>query len=206
MILTIGLTGGIGSGKSTVAERFADKGIPVLDADAISRELVEPGQPALDEIIDQFGAGILDEDGRLDRRRLRSEVFADPVQRRRLEAILHPRVRTTIQARVRGLEGRSPYCIVAIPLLVESGMQDLVDRILVVDVPEAIQQERTARRDGISEEEVRGILRAQLDRQERLAWADDTIDNSGNEQDLQRAVEALDGQYRRIAQRMRSGD
>ena len=204
MTLTIGLTGGIGSGKSTVAALFAEKGVPVIDADEITRELVRPGQPALDEIVERFGSGILDSAGNLDRRRLREEAFADPEGRRALEAILHPRVRESIQVRVRALAGSHPYCIVAIPLLVESRMQDLVDRVLVVDVPEGVQIERTILRDEVPPEQVRAILEAQADRQERLAWADDILDNSADAKHLQEAVGRLDGRYRRLAAQHRT--
>ncbi|HKJ76378.1 MAG TPA: dephospho-CoA kinase [Gammaproteobacteria bacterium] len=199
MILVVGLTGGIGSGKSTVAELFAGKGIPVIDADAITRELVEPGQPALAEIAQRFGPGMLDDDGRLDRRRLRQEAFATPERRRELEAILHPRVREAVRERVQTLDGTHPYCIVAIPLLVESGMQELVDRILVVDVPVSVQIARTVRRDGVSEEQVRAILEAQAGRDERLAWADDVLDNTSNDGSLREVVDALDARYRALA-------
>lgn len=204
MTLAIGLTGGIGSGKSTVAELFAEKGIPVIDADAITRELVEPGQPALAEIADRFGPDVLDDAGRLDRRRLRQEAFAAPDKRQALEAILHPRVRAAIRGRIQALDGQSPYCIVAIPLLVESGMQDLVDRILVVDVPEATQIERTVRRDGVPEEQIRAILEAQATRNERLAWADDRLDNTAEDERLREAVAALDRRYRKLAAEKRT--
>ena len=200
MILVVGLTGGIGSGKSTVADLFAARGAPVVDADAISRDLVEPGRPALAAIVAQFGTELLDADGRLDRRRLREAVFEDPKARTRLEAILHPRVRATIRERIQALDGSHPYCIVASPLLIESAMQDLVDRILVVDAPEALQLKRAASRDGVTESQVRAILATQADRQERRAWADDILENAGGLDELRAGVEALDRRYRQQAQ------
>lgn len=192
-ILRIGLTGGIASGKSAVADEFASLGIPVIDADVISRELVEPGQPALGRIVDLFGAEVLDQSGHLDRRRLRELVFADPAQRKRLEDILHPAVRAELARRSQASTG--PYQILVIPLLVENRLDYLVDRILVVDTPEATQLERLQARDGVDETHARRMLAAQTSRSARLAAADDTISNTGSLADLRRQVAALHEKY-----------
>ena len=196
-MLVIGLTGGIGSGKTTVSDRFAQHGIPVIDTDQLARELVEPGQPVLAEIVAAFGPDCLGGDGRLHRARLRERVFADPAGRRRLEAILHPRIRTLVQERVVALT--SPYCLVVIPLLVETGMTDLVDRILVVDVSEAEQIRRVMARDGIAEEQVRRMLAVQARRDQRLALADDVLENAGDLDLLTRQVAALHRHYSTLA-------
>lgn len=192
-ILRIGLTGGIASGKSAVADEFASLGIPVIDADVISRELVEPGQPALASIVGQFGVEVLDPSGHLDRRRLRERVFADPAQRKRLEDILHPAVRAELARRSQAASG--PYQILVIPLLVENRLGHLVDRILVVDTPETTQLERLQVRDAVDEAHARRMLAAQASRSERLAAADDTIANTGSLADLRRQVAALHGKY-----------
>lgn len=195
--LVIGLTGGIGSGKSTVAGLFADLGVPVIDADAIARELVAPGQPALAEIREAFGAGVINQDGRLDRDRLRRIVFADPDRRRRLEAILHPRIVHEIRRRIRLLRGG--YCIVSIPLLVEAGLTGLVDRILVVDCPETLQRRRIARRDRLPAAEIDAVLQAQAGREARLRVADDVILNDRDLATLRTAVETLHRKYTALA-------
>jgi dephospho-CoA kinase len=192
-MLVIGLTGGIGSGKTTVANFFSALGVPLIDADVIARELVEPGSPVLNEIIDCFGADVLDTRGDLDRLRLRHRVFTDPAQRRRLEAILHPRIRAEIAQRVGRLD--APYCIVAIPLMVETAQADLVDRVLVVDCPPELQRERVARRDGWGEDEITGVMQAQATRAQRLAAADDVIVNDGDLETLRDRVTALHQDY-----------
>lgn len=192
-MLVIGLTGGIGSGKTEVGVRFARCGVPVIDTDQLARELVEPGQPALVEIVTAFGPDCLDDRGRLRRDHLRERVFADPDGRRRLEAILHPRIRALMQARVAELD--TPYCMVVIPLLVETGMTDLVDRVLVVDVPEAEQIRRVMARDKVPEEHARRILAAQTRRDQRLERADDVLENIGDLDLLNRQVAALHARY-----------
>ncbi|MGE0370474.1 MAG: dephospho-CoA kinase [Gammaproteobacteria bacterium] len=192
-MLVVGLTGGIGSGKSTAANCFAALGVPLIDADEIAREVVESGGEALDEIVDCFGPDILDSRGGLDRNRLRHRVFTDGIQRRRLEAILHPRIRTEIMARIRRLD--SPYCIVTIPLMIETAQTDLVDRILVIDCPPELQRERIARRDRWPEEEIDGVLRVQATRAQRLQAADDVIANDGNLDSLRRSVATLHRNY-----------
>jgi dephospho-CoA kinase len=192
-ILRIGLTGGIASGKSAVASEFAALGIPLIDADLISRELVEPGQPALAKILEVFGPGVLDQTGHLDRRRLRELVFADPTQRSRLEAILHPAVRAELIRRSQ--EATGPYQILVVPLLVENRLGYLVDRILVVDAPENTQIERLQARDSVDADQARRILAAQAGRTARLAKADDVISNTGSLSDLKAQVAALHEKY-----------
>ena len=196
-MLVIGLTGGIGSGKSTVAEMFATLGVPVIDMDHIARQVVEPGQPALAQITQEFGSNVLDADGCLNRRKLRELIFDSTEKRRRLEAILHPLIRQETQQQISELD--AAYCIIVIPLLLESNQHSLVDRILVVDVPEALQITRTMQRDGISAVEVQNILAAQMDRNSRLAAADDVIDNSAGLEQIRTRVTELDHQYRRLA-------
>jgi len=198
-MLAVGLTGGIGCGKSTVAQRFADLGVPVIDADAIARELVEPGSPALAEIAEAFGADVIAADGSLDRQALRERAFAEAPARKRLDDILHPRVRRVVEERIAAL-GDAPYCLVVIPLMVESGMTDLVDRVLVVDCSEAQQVTRVTARDGTSAEAVQTIMGHQADRQTRLAVADDIIENTADMGGLERAVRDLHQRYLRLAQ------
>ncbi|TDJ48073.1 MAG: dephospho-CoA kinase [Gammaproteobacteria bacterium] len=176
--LRIGLTGGIASGKSLVAEQFARLGVTVIDTDRIAREIVAPGTPALAEITAAFGSEILTPDGGLDRRALRATVFADSTQRRRLEAILHPRIRQRTLQRADADAGR--YHVIAVPLLIETDFQTLVDRVLVVDCPESAQRERLLERDDEDPQQIERILAAQASRQTRLAGADDVIDNSGS--------------------------
>jgi len=197
-MLKIGLTGGVGSGKSTVANLFAAHGAPVIDTDLIARELVAPGQPALAEIAARFGAEALNADGTLNRPGLRRRIFADETARKALEGILHPRIRAEVQRRLAALE--APYAIVVIPLLVETGAYDaLLDRVLVVDVPESIQLERLMARDGMDEPLTRAMLAAQAIRAARLARADDVIDNSGAPGALAPQVERLHRLYSGLA-------
>lgn len=187
--LRIGLTGGVASGKSTVADLFAGKGVPIIDTDIIAREVVEPGRPALAEITREFGPGILDEEGRLNRRGLRDLVFRDDKRRKVLEAIVHPRIREETEARAAAAGG--PYQVIVVPLLAESPMKATMDRILVVDVSEETQLERLLQRDSESEVQARRMIAAQASREDRLAIADDVIDNSGT-------VEATAGQVNRL--------
>jgi dephospho-CoA kinase len=195
--LRIGLTGGIGSGKTTVSDGFAALGAEVIDTDALSRELVEPGQPALEEIRDTFGDAVLDPSGRLDRDALRRRVFAEPAERRRLEAILHPRIRDVMLRRAEA--SRAPYVVFVVPLLVETGQHELVDRVLVVDAPEHLQRERAASRDGADPEAIDRILAAQVDRATRLAHADDVITNDGPLSRLQGEIARLHESYLALA-------
>ena len=199
-MLRIGLTGGIGSGKSTVAALFAARGVPVIDADIIARELVEPGQPALDEITAAFGRELVDESGRLDRARLRELVFADAARRERLEAILHPRIRAEMERRL--ADCAAPYALLVIPLLFEAGQRDLVDRVLVVDLPENQQRTRVTARDALPAGQLDAILAAQASRKQRMDGADDLIDNSGDPAALARQVDRLHARYLQLAAQM----
>src|ERR1700689_5701561 len=168
--LRIGLTGGIASGKSTVTQRFAELGVPVIDADVASRNVVQPGTPGLAQVVQRFGAGVLDADGRLDRRALRNLIFTDSSLRRALDSILHPLIRADMEREAAPAQG--PYLIMAIPLLVEGGSSaDRVDRVLVVDADETLQIARLRARDGSSEQQARAILSAQANRAARLAAA-----------------------------------
>ncbi len=196
-MLAVGLTGGIGSGKSRVSDAFARLGVPVIDTDIIARELVAPGQPALDEIRAAFGDAVFTAEGELDRRALRQRIFSQPDQRRKLEAILHPRIRAEVRRQTAALS--APWVLIVIPLLLESGQGDLVQRVLVVDAPVELQRARTTQRDQISEEEVDRILAAQLSREQRLAAADDVIVNDGSLADLQQQVEKHYHFYNRLA-------
>ncbi|TAN06166.1 MAG: dephospho-CoA kinase [Rhodanobacteraceae bacterium] len=190
----VALTGGVASGKSAVARRFEDMGVRVYDADVAAREVVAPREPALAEIEFVFGAGVLNTDGTLNRRAMRERVFADPVARAKLEKIIHPRVRAWLRRRV-GMD-RGPYCLLAIPLLVENRTDYAwVDRVLLVDAPEASQIERLMRRDGITRSAAQQMLDAQATRAARLAIADDVIVNDGAESALDAQVAALHARY-----------
>jgi len=196
----VGLTGGIASGKSEVARRFAARGVEVIDADVLAREAVAPGSEGLAAVVAQFGAGVLAADGSLDRAALRQRVFDDPAARGVLEAIVHPRVGAAVGAGTRAA-GR-PYVIAAIPLLAEGGGRaryPYFDRILVVDVPVATQRERLIARDGIAPELADRMIAAQASREQRLAIADDVIVNTGERDGLEPAVASLDARYRALA-------
>ncbi|MGB5851303.1 MAG: dephospho-CoA kinase [Rhodanobacter sp.] len=196
--LVVALTGGVAAGKSAVTRRFEALGVPVHDADVAAREVVAPGSEGLAEVVDVFGADVLDSRGQLDRPAMRRRVFADPAARRRLEAIIHPRVRAWL--RERALAGTAPYCLLAIPLLVENIEQyRWVDRVLVVDVPESVQLARLLVRDGIDETLARRMIAQQASRADRLALADDVIDNSGDESALDQAVAELHRRYLALA-------
>ena len=197
-MLTIGLTGGIGSGKSEVAGMFNQLGIPVIDADVIAHQLVEPGTEALSEITAAFGETILTSEGTLDRAKLAGIVFNKPDMKQQLEAIIHPRVREQIKA-YKDAHKNEPYIIVVIPLLLESGQRDLVDRVLVVNAAETVRIQRVQSRDGRREEQIRSIMRNQADDAQRRAAADDNIDNSGSLDDLMISVRKLHQQYISLA-------
>ncbi|HEX9627129.1 MAG TPA: dephospho-CoA kinase [Acidiferrobacterales bacterium] len=192
-MLHIGLTGGIGSGKTVVAELFAARGAPVIDADAIVHELMAPGSPAYEAIVDEFGTDMLTPGGEIDRARLRARVFDDTQARRRLEAILHPRVRAIMAERAARLD--APYVILVIPLLFEAGQRDLVDRALVVDADEATQIARVQARSGLDPDAIRRIMAAQLDREARRRQADDIIVNDRDFDHLAAQVERLHRSY-----------
>jgi dephospho-CoA kinase len=195
-MLKVGLTGGIGSGKTAVSDRFADLGAPVIDTDVLAREVVAPGEPALEQLTDTFGNGILREDGTLDRDGLRSKVFADPEARRRVEAILHPAIRQRLRGRLRELEKQDePYCVIVVPLLVETGFQELVDRVLVVEAPRERRIEWVMARNGMSREEVERIMDAQASSEERQSVAHDVIDNDSDLEALLAKVDRLHAKY-----------
>lgn len=196
-MLRIGLTGGIGSGKSTVAGLFAGRGVPVIDADDIARRLTRPGEPAVDQIAAAFGADLV-RDGVLDRRRLAARVFQDSADRQRLESILHPRIRTAMQQEVERLS--SPYCLLVIPLLIETGQRNLVDRVLVVDVDERTQIDRIRRRDARGDAEIHAILAAQVSRARRLQEADETVINDGDVAALAPQIDVLHRKYLELAE------
>lgn len=196
-MLVVGLTGGIGSGKTVVSDCFARYGVPVIDTDVIARELVEPGRSALTEIIAEFGPDCLDNKGCLNRPHLRQRVFADKAGRQRLEAILHPRIRAAAQKHITALT--APYCLLVIPLLAETGMTDQVDRVLVVDVTEAEQVCRVMARDRVDETQAWRILAAQASRSQRLALADEVLENSADLNELERRVADLHSYYLRLA-------
>ncbi|MCK9395213.1 MAG: dephospho-CoA kinase [Methylobacter sp.] len=192
-MLRVGLTGGIGCGKSTVAKIFANLNIPVLDADEIAHRLVETGRPALAQIRQEFGADILNPDGSLNRKNLRERVFSDFKQKQKLESILHPLIFKALQAELEQLI--APYCIVSVPLLFETGMTHLVDRILVIDCPVEIQIERVKTRDNLTVERIQSIIDSQVSRADRKAKADDLIDNSGADYRLAEQVKKLHNLY-----------
>lgn len=175
----VGLTGGIGCGKTTVSKLFTALNVPVVDADDIAHKLVKPGQPALLDIAKAFGNKAFNPDGSLSRQYLREIVFSDLQQKQKLEAILHPLVFASIQEKVKRLD--TPYCIVSIPLLFETRMAHLVDRILVIDCPVEIQVERIKHRDGLADARIRSIINSQVSREFRIAHADDVIDNSNTD-------------------------
>jgi len=196
---TVVLTGGIASGKSECARRFAALGASVIDADVVARELVAPGSPALNEIVAAFGAHMLDSTGSLERAEMRALVFGDAAARKKLEAILHPRVRAELRARAEIATG--PYALLVVPLYVESGGYDFVDRVCVVDLPRDIQLARAIARDRMTPSLAEAMLDAQATREQRLAIADDVIDNSGSADALDVQVGTLDRLYRGLSAR-----
>lgn len=195
--LSVGLTGGIASGKSVVAHAFDRFGVATMDADQVARDIVEPGQPALQEIAQHFGTDVLNADGSLDRRKLRHIIFDDAQARADLEAITHPRIREQLARQRDACD--SDYCILIVPLLVKSQMRDLVDRILVIDAPEPIQLERLVARDDIDEDLARKMIAAQDARSDRLAAADDVLINTGPRKDIADLAAALHAGYARLA-------
>ena len=190
--ITIGVTGGIGSGKTAVTDFFASKGITIVDADLAARVVVEPGKPALNEIEKRFGNGILI-NGHLDRRQLRSIIFDNQNERQWLEQLLHPLIRDQILLELS--EADSSYAILVSPLMLETDQHELTDRILVVDIPEPIQVERAMKRDDMDEEQTHKIINSQMPREKRLEWADDVIDNSGTLEQLHQSLEKLHQKY-----------
>lgn len=191
------MTGGIGSGKTTVANGFKTLGVPVIDADQLARELVASGQPALDEIIAVFGKDCISRDGQLNRAYIRQEIYSDAGLKCRLEAILHPKIRQRIRTLLADIH--EPYCIVVIPLLLETQQTDLVDRILVVDTPEKEQLARVAARDSLSHNTIMAIMQTQADRSTRLQAADDIIVNNSDLESLTERILELHTQYMDIS-------
>lgn len=199
MMLVVGLTGGIGSGKSTVTELFAKCGVPIIDADLIARDITQPNTPLLKKITEHFGPTILASDGTLNRKQLREIIFKDITQRVWLEKLLHPQIHQAILQKIHQLSAHA-YCIVVIPLLIESSSYAFLDRILVVDTPEALQIERVMARDKSQREHVEAILNAQATREHRLAHADDVIVNTGNIADLEPQIAQLHERYLALAE------
>lgn len=198
MTFVVGLTGGIGSGKSAAAEHFARLGAAVVDTDAIAHELTRAGGAAIPAIRAQFGDAVIAPDGAMDRAKMRALVFADPQAKKRLEALLHPMIRAEAERRIAA--ARAPYVVLVVPLLVESGnYRSRVQRVLVVDCPEALQIARVVARSGLAPAEVEAIIRSQASREARLAAADDVIDNSGDLAALHKQVEKLHALYLALA-------
>ena len=195
--MIVALTGGLAAGKSAVAERFVELGVPVIDADVVTRRLVEPGSSALAEIVDAFGDGVLDERGHLDRARMRERIFGHEGDRRELEAILHPRVRDEMQAFAASSD--APYVVFVIPLLVETNQAAKMDRVIVVDAPRTLQAARAESRDGSRREMIAAILDTQATRVERLAVADTVIENTGDPATLRERVDAVHEEYLALA-------
>ncbi|EXJ14994.1 dephospho-CoA kinase [Imhoffiella purpurea] len=194
----VALTGGIGSGKTTIADRLAELGAGVVDTDQLSRELTADGGPMLPAIREAFGGTVFQPDGRLDRSALRRLVFDDPQSRARLESILHPPIRQRMLERIDRLD--TPYAVIVVPLLFETGQQSLADRVLVVDVPESVQIERVRKRNGLTVPEIERIVASQTPREERLARADDIIDNSGPPENLESQIQRIHRRYLDLCQ------
>ena len=187
------LTGGIASGKTAISQLFVQRGVPVIDTDQIAHEIVEPGQPALKRIAEAFGQEFLNEKGRLDRKKMRNAIFSDPGLKDRLEGILHPAIAAEVDQRVAQID--APWCLLVVPLLKERGLFQWIDHVLVVDVKESVQIERVMQRDSITREQAQSILDAQPSRRERLAMADDILDNSGSLEELEARVDKLYRKY-----------
>lgn len=192
-MFTVVMTGGIASGKTSASDLFASHGVPILDTDFAARAVVKPGQPALNEIKASFGSDVITTSGELNRAALREIIFEHTEKRRELEAILHPKIRAHINALKDQLD--APYCIIVVPLFLESGRGYEADRLLVIDVPIEVQRDRLAQRDGTTPEQIEQILNSQATREQRLAAADDVIDNATNPDDLAVRVAELHQQY-----------
>ncbi|PSW44042.1 dephospho-CoA kinase [Photobacterium leiognathi] len=199
MSLVIGLTGGIGSGKTTVANLFADTyGIDIIDADIVAREVVEPNTFGLNAIVEKCGKEILLEDGKLNRAKLRDAIFSQPELKTWLNNLLHPLIREKMQQDIN--QSQSPYCLLVVPLMVENNLQTMTHRLLVVDVDEQVQIQRTQQRDNVSIEQIKNILASQASREQRLDAADDVITNNGDNKALVSQVEQLHLQYLKMSQ------
>lgn len=197
--LVLGLTGGIGSGKSMATDYLQSRGITIVDADLAARVIVEPGKPALEDIVTAFGESILQSDGTLNRAALRQIVFSDPAQRQRLEAITHPRIAQEILSQLS--VSLSPYTVLVSPLLFESGQHRFAQRTLLIDAPESAQRQRAAARDKVSEEQIAAIMSAQMSREERRKHADDIVMNDGDPAKLHAELEMLHQGYLKLAAR-----
>ena len=204
LMFIVGLTGGIGTGKSTVSQLFADLGIPIIDTDAIAHQLVSPGQDALVQITAAFGNDMIKTDGSLDRGRLRDLVFNNPEKREALEAILHPLIRQTALAQIDKLD--CAYCVLVVPLLVEKGWYTMVNRVLLVDAPVELQRDRVKQRSGLSDEQLDAIMRQQATREERLAFADDVIVNDKSLQHIESEVKQLHRKYLELSKQTKKTD
>ncbi|WP_028469301.1 dephospho-CoA kinase [Neptunomonas japonica] len=198
-MLVVGLTGGIGSGKSAASSQFELLGRPIIDADIVAREVVEPGEAALTKIVEQFGSHMLSENGKLDRASLRETVFSDIKSREWLEQLLHPIIRNRIMEKIESYQGTAPFVILASPLLLETDQHKMVDHIIVIDVPESLQVERVISRDQNNKEQVQRIMKAQLSREARLELADTVVDNSTNLGNLINQIKLLDIKLRELA-------
>jgi len=199
-MLIIGLTGGIGSGKSSACNFFTQQGIPVIDADIIAHQLVKPESPALLEIIDIFGADFINSNGQLNRDKLRKEIFSDPHKKQQLEAIIHPRVFEEMQNQLANLN--AAYCVLCIPLLLETEATDKVNRVLVIDVNEATQIKRVMARDKLSREQIQSIIDTQINRNDRLRLADDVINNNAQPEDFQQQLTLIHKKYLSISEKV----
>ena len=197
-MLIIGLTGGIGSGKSVASDKFKSLGIAVVDADVASRTVVEPGKPALKEIQDHFGSGIITAEGKLDRNKLREIIATDAKERKWLESVLHPKIGEQITKEIS--ESTSVYTLFVAPLLLETNSQEMCSRVVVVDVPKDVQIQRTAKRDKVSPNQVEQMVAAQMEREKRLEKADDVLLNNGTIEDLEKQVEELHKKYIQMAE------
>tara|TARA_Y100001947_G_scaffold31129_1_gene24510 strand:- start:2046 stop:2639 length:594 start_codon:yes stop_codon:yes gene_type:complete len=197
-MLIIGLTGGIGSGKSVASDKFKSLGITIVDADVASRTVVEPGKPALKEIEDHFGSGIITAEGKLDRNNLREIIATDPEERKWLESVTHPKIGEQITKEIS--ESTSVYTLFVAPLLLETNSQEMCSRVVVVDVPKDVQIRRTAKRDKVSPNQVEQMVAAQMEREKRLEKADDVLLNSGTIEDLEKQVEELHKKYIKMAE------
>ena len=192
------LTGGIASGKTAVSDLFAQRGVPVIDTDQIAHEIVEPGRPALKRIAEAFGQEFLGADGRLDRKKMRKAIFSSPQQKNRLESILHPAIASEVDQLIAQVE--EPWCILVVPLLAETRLFSWINRVLVVDVEESVQIERVKARDKIGQKQAQSILDAQTSRRQRLALADDILDNSESFAQLEVKVDKLYRKYTKLSQ------
>ena len=196
MVLRIGLSGGIGSGKSTACEIFSELGVPVIDADIIAHNMVQAGMPALQLIKEEFGEDIITKDGLLDRKKVRNQIFTNETYRKKLENILHPVIYEKIAHDIENIN--SSYCIISIPLLLETGPLDIIDRILIIDASRELQLSRASVRDNASLNDIEGIIQAQIPRNVRLATADDIINNEGDIENLRKQIYDLHEFYKSI--------